>query len=174
MLGGWDSIDAWTGTVVVLGLAIVLVAERWLVNRRAAWFFRLAFPLGATLLPLARAPRGRGRGRGLAWEVSPDGASVLFWAEAGGLRGLHGVAYLQRDHQGRIHLDVRWSPWWTALAACLALSVVGAVRGELVFTTPIATLMAGAVLYGFWQVALDAAEGLRLSLLESEDEDRGR
>jgi hypothetical protein len=148
--------------VLVGGTLLELLWVRW----RFATYFRLAVPLGATLVPLARPPTlEEGSTHSLGFERTDPG-TYLFWADRRKRRAptlLHGVVTLQPEGR-RCALTVHWAPPWTPLVAALWLMVLGVVRGEAQVTVPIGALMVFGIVVLYLQGARQAATELRYAL----------
>lgn len=151
-------------TLVVVG---TLAFEAWLSACWGRAWFTLAVPLGDDLVPLQHLPAGRGQGRGVAWRVVDEVVLLYRVGRDAAPRGLHGVVYLLPARGGQVHLDVRWAPPWTPLAAIAWLSVLGTIRGEGAVLVPVSTLLAGALLLAYWQAARRVAASLRQALVEA-------
>ncbi|MFT6145230.1 MAG: hypothetical protein ACJAZO_005043 [Myxococcota bacterium] len=164
--------EGWVPAVlaaVILGGGLIF--ERWVVPvLRPAWYLGIGVPLGEHLVPIDKVPEGTGETATVAWEARD--LRVYFWASARGRRvpfGLHGVVSLQRRVDGRVDLDVRWSPPWVALVAILWLAVLGVLRGESYIGAPISAILLVAILLVYRQAAIRAAAELRFALISAEE-----
>ncbi len=163
--------EGWVPAVlaaVVLGGGLIF--ERWVVPAlRPAWYLGIGVPLGEQLVPISQLPEGEGETATVAWEVRE--LQVFFWAAARGRRvpfGLHGVVSLQPRSDGRVGLDVRWSPPWVALVAILWLAFLGVMRGEAYIGAPVSAILLVAILLVYRQAAVRAAAELRYAFTSAE------
>lgn len=139
-----------------------LVVERQLLRFRLDWYFTAGFPIFPELVPIPRAPEGSGETATVVWEVV-EANLVRFWADPAVRKapsGLHGAIRMSKSPQG-VRLAVRWSPPWSPLLAAGWLAGLGLVRGEGLFTVPIAAMIVLAVLFVYRQAAVRAARELR-------------
>lgn len=159
---------------VLTALALIggIVLERLLLTR---WRWTPYFTAGLPVLPrpvsIPSAPRGQGKTASVRWEVAGD--LVRFWADPADRTapsGLHGAIRLH-ERAGRVDLAARWSPPWTYLLAAVWLVVLGAARGELVLTLPIATLLVVGIFVAYRHFALRAVKELRWAFLNPTDDD---
>lgn len=173
----WLEGDAVLALAAVGLFGTVGLVEHLALRRGWAWYFALALPLRAELVPLPRAPTGQGRSEGIRWAVDRSGESVRWWVDGEDrrrLRGLHGRVDLAVDRRGLVHLGVRWAPWWTPFVACVWLVGVGLFRGDgLDRGVALGTGLAlGAIVAVLYHAAAERAVALlRWSLLRGAEGD---
>lgn len=160
---------------LTLAVAVVLVGGTLLellwVRAGFGLYYRLALPLGAEPLPLARMPQQEeGRAGGVRFRrVASD--RYRFWADPDRRRAptlLHGTVELVRLGRG-CALKVAWAPPWTPLLASLWLMVLGVMRHEAQVTSPIACAMIFGIVALYLRGARQAAAELRYAFDHGDD-----
>ena len=160
---------------LALLVAVALVGgfalEHLLLRRGAAGYFTLGFPLPSRLVPIRRPirPGASGRSGPFRWS-QPAPGRIHFWADPddrGAPTLLHGLILLTAA-RGETHLDVRWAPPWTPLLGCGWLVALGAARGELGLTAPIAAALSAVVAILYLRAAQQAAARIRFDLQSDE------
>ena len=144
----------------------LVIETRVLLRWRFDAWFTASLPLGLRLVPIPKAPTGSGRTHSVRWEVSRPGM-VRFWADPDERRaptGLHGLVWLTPTPHG-VELDVRWAPPYSPLLAAAWLAFLGAARGEIHLTVPIAIAIVLGVCLIYWDRARRVAAELRASFL---------
>lgn len=159
-------------SLVVLGLMVVF--ERGVVPRwQPSWYFRLGLPLGATLVDLPHAPAEEGRTHAVDWRA--DAQSVWFWARPGRRGapvGLHGWIRLVPRGDGRVGMEIRWSPPWIGVLACFWLAGIGVAQDDARFAGPLSMVLLAAIFLIYRQAAVRLAAELRYSLIKDREGDR--
>lgn len=162
---------AWSALAIGLAILALFLVERWAPRRwRPAWYFALAVPLGAALVPIAHPPEGAGRTASVAWEVVGD--TVRFWVDGRGSApvGLHGRVRLVWRVDGSIDLDVGFAPPWAAVLGVGWIALLGALRGDGPAAGVIAALLGLALFLVYRQAALSAAAQLRWAFVQGRSE----
>lgn len=160
------------GMAVTVGLlAGFALVENLLVQRGLAWAHRPAIPSGTVLPPLVALPGEGGRACGVRWTRLADGRVLWQGVDRGLPRGMRGIAHLAVDRRGRVHVEVRWTPWWLPLFGGGLVAVLGALQGDGPVAGGLGALVVAGTVLAYGMQAPKAAAALRQAMVVASEAD---